>query len=279
MTNIHGSALDCFFDSDGESVLIRVTANVGTIECEPCRDRLDLVLSIDGFAGLPPAQRFPLGFGGGGSYTGFFTITGKPCAVIQAHAVVEVFGFVTGCDPAPCRADSSLTLPPVCGDGDCTTGVPGGSEPSSSPTTGLPGGSDGGSAKEAVTPLSTSPTGYAAWSCTESPETAFTDTIWAGVVIRGRVTIVPIEPGYLEGCEPGSIVVQSVVPDCAARVGAVRRGNDLVLVSSWLPWCRPRTAVVTLAGIRLGFAGQRHVPRSREQYLRSNHFWGELTKD
>ena len=76
-------------------------------------------------------------------------------------------------------------------------------------------------------PASWSPTGYTALFITEMPEVRFDDVMTATVV--EDEALLPIDPKFMEVCEPGSVQVCGCVPDLPFPVGAMVE-NDTVRV-------------------------------------------------
>ena len=139
------------------------------------------------------------------------------------------------------------------------------SSPSPSPSP-SPGG---GSKSTAIVPASWTPDGYAAWFVTESPEVRFED-YWVIRVYRQAVDV-PIEPHYLEGCEPGTVLVLASV-DTLVLVAASIRGNKIhIEVDEDLP---KDGIVVTLhlVAVRKGFKGLRLPNRTQAQFEANERF-------
>ena len=80
-------------------------------------------------------------------------------------------------------------------------------------------------------------------------------------------SIIPIDPRFVEVCEPDSIVVCGCVPDQAVPIGASVRG-DLVIVRVAAPWVTqwPIRVTLRLTGVRAGFAGWRFPDRTQAEF-------------
>jgi len=229
---------------------------------------------------------------------------GSPCATVPVTATIASLTSVAGTCPCFATKSVDITLPGLEPDCECSDDSSGSSDDSDGGELLMmapPGemmlmteGSDDSALddKEAVVESSLFPTGYAAMRCVESPETWFTDTF--RVEITGRVTLHRIDAMFADVCDPGTIRVVSAVPDLPRPVGCVARefppmhwsvllnrmvpsseeGAHVVVRCGW--FLRPRSVMVTVAGIRKGRSGQRFVPRSKEEFDRSQAFWSQL---
>lgn len=278
----------CFTNSyESEEVEVAIGGYVGEIPCTECEGHLWVEFGI----GTQKDSAY-LGFGGGQGFGKVFKIQATACSEFTAWAQVRRFGIPIPVHPGDdvcaelvyCRVEKIVKMPPVCDEGSCSTdsGSSSGSSTSSSDSggdssedSGGDSGSGDGSSKECVVPLSRSRTGFAALNCTESPETWFTDTFV--IAIHGRETAHRIDPSFLEVCEKGSLLVQATVPDRPALVGAYIAGGMLHVECARMPWNRPGTVTVTLAGIRKGRGGLRFVERTEAQWERSKDFWKKLS--
>ena len=113
---------------------------------------------------------------------------------------------------------------------------------------------------------------HVALFCVESPDVRFEDVV--RVPITGAVTILSIDPMFIEVCEPDSIDVISIASPVPALVGAVVERDQLVVrISGDLP----PFVIVTLSGIRAGDKGLRFPRKTRNQMLRNNAFLSTAT--
>lgn len=113
---------------------------------------------------------------------------------------------------------------------------------------------------------------HVALFCVESPDVRFEDVV--RIPITGAVTCAAIDPRFIAVCEPGSIDVISVSSPLPALVGALVKGDQLIVrVSGNLP----PFVIVTLSGIRAGNRGLRFPRKTRDQMLRNNAFWSTAT--
>ncbi|RCS49485.1 hypothetical protein DTL42_13250 [Bremerella cremea] len=101
------------------------------------------------------------------------------------------------------------------------------------------------------------------------PEVRFDDVM--EVCTNRAVTEVPIDPKYVEVCEPNSIRVCGAVPNLPVFVGAsVSRGTLVIRLDK--PSDEKVTISVRLTGIRRGFENKRFPNRSREQFEANERF-------
>ena len=119
-------------------------------------------------------------------------------------------------------------------------------------------------------PASWSPTGYTALFIAEMPEVRFDDVITATVVEED--TLLPIDPRFMEVCEPGSVQVCGCAPDLPVAVGAVVE-DDAVRVRLGARGEDQRVNLaIRLTGIRKGFNSHRFPDRTEEQFLANEEF-------
>jgi len=148
----------------------------------------------------------------------------------------------------------------------------GGSDSSSADSSGSSGStsfSGSGSDKStAIVPARWSPTGYTALFVEESPEVRFNDVMIAEVTGDTRVKI---DPRFLDVCEPGSVEVCGGQPDVPVLVGARVEGDEMVIRFAQE---NPEAVrlVISLTGIRKGFAGLRFPDRTRRQFEANERF-------
>jgi hypothetical protein len=100
----------------------------------------------------------------------------------------------------------------------------------------------------------------------ESPQ------VWFFDILRKGSRPVKIDPTFLDACEDGSIVVQSVTSDKGCEVGAWIDG-DTVHTSC----LQDAMLTVTIAGIRKGRSGVRFPRHTEEQMYHNNKFWDQAS--
>ena len=136
--------------------------------------------------------------------------------------------------------------------------------------------SEEGSGKTAIVPSGLSPTGYTALFIGESPEVRFYDLLRATISIPEL--IVPIDPKFIEVCEPNSIEVCGHATDEPWPVGlkvidkTVRIRRHIVGFDDLRGEVTPLEVTVHLTGIRKGFAGIRFPDRTKEQFEANERF-------
>lgn len=118
----------------------------------------------------------------------------------------------------------------------------------------------------AIVPLASRESGFAALATIESNQVLF-EFVLRDLYITGKETRVPIHPDHLAVCEPQSMTVVGA-PCCTTphTVGVEVVGNEVILRASRYPWQRPEKVSLRLTGIRKGF-GQWDMPsRTLEQF-------------
>lgn len=141
------------------------------------------------------------------------------------------------------------------------------SESSGSKSTPSGSGSD---KSNAIVPVSWNKTGYAALHTFETPEIRFGDVMT--VTVRQKNTTIDIDPRYLEVCEPGTVQICGCQPDMPVVVGAVVKGNKVQLRFADEKARAKVQLVISLTGIRKGFAGWRFPDRTRRQFEANERF-------
>ena len=120
-------------------------------------------------------------------------------------------------------------------------------------------------------PASWSPGGFTALFVEETPEVRFDDVMVA--TLYETTVNLPIDPHYLQVCEPGSVEVCGCVPDVPVLVGAVVDGDAVrvrLIPNPQSP--SPVRVVLRLTGIRRGFRGLRFPDRTRAQFEANERF-------
>lgn len=133
-------------------------------------------------------------------------------------------------------------------------------------------GSQPGSEKDtAIVPASWTSKGYTALFVAECPDVRFDDV--QTVTLHGTIAEIPIDPHFLEVCEPNSIQVCGCQPNWPLTVGAETRGHTVLIrcASDPTPLGGLRI-VLRLTGIRKGYRGTRFPERSERQYLANEAF-------
>jgi hypothetical protein len=146
------------------------------------------------------------------------------------------------------------------------------SEPSTSPPSEQPPSQTSGQSDKstAIVPASWSPTGYTALFIAEMPEVRFDDVMSA--TVTNSDTLLPIDPKYLEVCEPGSVQVCGCVPDVPVLVGAAVVTDQVRLRLGARGDDQPVSVTIRLTGIRKGFHDHRLPDRTEEQFLANEAF-------
>jgi len=83
------------------------------------------------------------------------------------------------------------------------------------------------------------------------------------------MTTIPIDPLFLEVCEPDSIMVIGLVPNKPSILAGENRYGSLIITQHGAA----SVVSVTVRGIRRGFAGVRFTPASEEEFNRNREFW------
>jgi uncharacterized membrane protein YgcG len=133
---------------------------------------------------------------------------------------------------------------------------------SSAPSSGASSGSEKSS--NAIVPAPWLPEGFCALATVESNQVLF-DFLLSDVPLTGRRTVFPIDPRWIELCEPGTLRVAAAPNgDRPFPVCATVRGSSLHL-TAW-PLLRPGAVTLRLTGIRRGFRHWNLPARTREQF-------------
>ena len=102
------------------------------------------------------------------------------------------------------------------------------------------------------------------------PEVRFDDVMV--VTANSRDGTYPIDPKFLEVCEPHSIEVCGTSVDLPIAVGAVVSEENVRVRLSGIQWEGPTRVVIRLTGIRRGFRNLRMPDRSREEFVANERF-------
>jgi len=116
-------------------------------------------------------------------------------------------------------------------------------------------------------------------SCIEAPAVLFFDTTEVEIPEAGIEGRVPVDPLFVEACEPASVCVLAAQPNVplAGTPGAEVNGDNEVIVrcpSNGNGRVRVR---VLLAGVRRGFA-ERFPVFTEEQARRNEAFWRQAVE-
>ena len=84
-------------------------------------------------------------------------------------------------------------------------------------------------------------------------------------------TKVKIDPRFIEVCAPGSVEVCACQPDAPVLVGARVEGDEVLIRFAKESKSAVRL-VISLTGIRKGFAGLRFPNRTRRQFEANERF-------
>lgn len=156
------------------------------------------------------------------------------------------------------------------GSGETGSGSGGSSGSSASSATSSGSASSSGSAKDtAIVPASWSPTGYTAVFVVEADEVALVTRMW--LEVNQTDQHIPIDPKFLEICEPNSITcfVQSDQP---VPVGAKVTEGSIVVRFGFTNPSQKHILSIMLYGIRKGFANVRLPDKTFEEFL-ANEAW------
>ena len=85
-------------------------------------------------------------------------------------------------------------------------------------------------------------------------------------------TFLPIDPKFMEVCEPGSVQVCGCVPDLPVPVGATVEDGTVRVRMGARGEDSPVVLAIRLTGIRKGFRSQRFPNRTEEQFLANEEF-------
>lgn len=130
--------------------------------------------------------------------------------------------------------------------------------------------SSGASKSSAIVPASWSPSQFTALFVDESPEVRFHDVMDFTVPLRDCA--IPIDTRFVEVCEAGSIVAESVVPSIPILIGAEVRDGQIMLRFPETKHDLLVRIVAKLSGVRRGFAGLRFPDRTPEEFEANEAF-------
>ncbi|MAD80587.1 MAG: hypothetical protein CMJ50_07060 [Planctomycetaceae bacterium] len=172
--------------------------------------------------------------------------------------------------PSSQPSEVSPSEPPSSQPSDEPSSQPSESPPSESPKSKKPASSQQSDKSTAIVPASWSPTGYAALFIAEMPEVRFDDVMTATVV--EDETLLPIDPKFMEVCEPGSVQVCGCVPDLPVPVGAIVENGAVHVRLGVRDGDHPISLTIRLTGIRKGFSSQRFPDRTEQQFIANEEF-------
>ena len=116
------------------------------------------------------------------------------------------------------------------------------------------------------------PDAYVAVYCDESPEVRFNDVLTIDNISEHEIET-KLCAEYVHTCEENTIKVIGHAASDPCLVGFVVDGNSLLLkFAHAMPL--PESVNVHLSGIRKGFDGKRHQPKTLEQAKQNDAFWG-----
>ena len=145
-----------------------------------------------------------------------------------------------------------------------------GSSGSSSQSSAGSTGSSGSEKSIAIVPASWSPTKYTALFIAECPEVRFDDVITIPLLQMDR--ILPIDPKYIEVCEPDTIRICGCVPSEPILVGAKIEKNTIKLKFAEQDIYKLLEITIRLTAIRKGFNKVRFPDRTEEQFISNEAF-------
>ncbi|NKB52572.1 MAG: hypothetical protein GKR97_10150 [Rhizobiaceae bacterium] len=116
------------------------------------------------------------------------------------------------------------------------------------------------------------PDAYVAVYCDESPEVRFNDVLTIDNISEHEIET-KLCAEYVHSCEEDTIKVIGHAASDPCLVGFVVDGDSLLLkFAHAMPL--PESVNVHLSGIRKGFDGKRHQPKTLEQAKQNDAFWG-----
>jgi len=130
--------------------------------------------------------------------------------------------------------------------------------------------SDSGDSKStAIVPASWTEEGYAALYIAEMPDVRFDDVV-DFINLKGRNTILKIDPRYLEVCEQSSLSVCGAVGDMPGGLGVSLEEGSIIIRKGIFN--RSKNATIRITGKRKGFLKTRFEPRTKEQFKENEEF-------
>ncbi len=129
------------------------------------------------------------------------------------------------------------------------------------------------SKSEAIVPASWTPGGYTGLFIAEMPDVRFDDVMECAVEQRNQA--VPIDPRFMEVCEPGTIRVCGTACDWPVAVGARIEGESVALRFGARKLGRTVRVVLRLSGVRKGFGDTerfRFPNRTKAQFEANERF-------
>lgn len=121
--------------------------------------------------------------------------------------------------------------------------------------------------KEAIVPTRFGPRGL---SCTESPQVIFHDQ--QVVSLPAGLTKIPIDPLFIDACEPQSFFIQSFLPYRSTEYSLDLIGDIIHINLEQATVCS-----ITIFGIRRGFLAYRFPERTERQMRLNNQRWSHLS--
>lgn len=112
------------------------------------------------------------------------------------------------------------------------------------------------------------------WHCTERGDVVFED-VFTVPLVDGRGKII-LPPEMIECCEPGTLRAVASATNAAAACGIRIRGKALIVETVTLSGEAPTQALVTVEGIRKGFAGRRWEETSEIAAKLNSDIWAVL---
>lgn len=120
----------------------------------------------------------------------------------------------------------------------------------------------------AIVPCSWNEEGYTALFIAEMPEVRFDD--YMEIFPKKRISKTPIDPKFMEVCEPDTVRVISAIGDVAPVKYARIEEGCVVLGTPF--WKRPNRVGIRLSGIRRGFRNLRFPDRTKNQFEHNEKF-------
>jgi len=123
----------------------------------------------------------------------------------------------------------------------------------------------------AIVPMDWHDKGYGALFTMESNEVLF-EFVMRDVPLEGAKTVARIDDRFLAVCERDSMVVTGISGDKLGPVGAVIKGNEVILDALPVSFLRPNKVTLKLTGTRKGFKDFDMPERSKEQFIANERF-------
>lgn len=112
------------------------------------------------------------------------------------------------------------------------------------------------------------------WHCTERGDVVFEDVFT--VALKEGKGKLPLPAELIESCEPGTLRAVAVTTSTPAACGVRIGGRTLLVDAITLSGEAPTEALVTVEGIRKGFAGRRWEETTETAAKLNSEIWAVL---